>query len=50
MKNKIFNEYRTIKKDKKYIDQRRRCDYLHGKLGHIKKLILDFDHSVVTHS
>ena len=47
VKNKILNDYKTIKKDQKYIGQRKRCDYLHQKLGHIKRLILDFDHSII---
>lgn len=40
---KILKEYKMIQRDSKYVEQRRRCDYLHKKLGHIKKLILEYD-------
>ena len=50
VKSRIINEYREIKRDRKYIDQRKRCDYLHGKLGHIKRLIVDYDRTTVSAS
>eukprot|EP00914_Ancora_sagittata_P023355 GHVO01046243.1.p1 GENE.GHVO01046243.1~~GHVO01046243.1.p1 ORF type:complete len:147 (+),score=14.31 GHVO01046243.1:96-536(+) len=43
MKNHIFMEYSQVKKDPKYLEQRKRCDYLYKKLGHIKKQITEFD-------
>jgi RNA polymerase II elongation factor ELL len=43
MKSHIYNEYSHVKKDPKYIAQRKRCDYLYKKLGHIKKQITEYD-------
>lgn len=48
MKNRFFSEYDQVKKDPKYIAQRKRCDYLYKKLGHIKKLITEFDNQVIS--
>ncbi|XP_060076463.1 RNA polymerase II elongation factor ELL-like [Ylistrum balloti] len=44
LKNKIRMEYKLQKSDVKYIDQKKRFDYLHKKLGFIKQLILEYDH------
>ncbi|MEQ2262203.1 hypothetical protein XENORESO_001355 [Xenotaenia resolanae] len=45
VRNKILQEYRKIKKSNPNYDQDKvRCEYLHNKLAHIKKLISDFDH------
>ncbi|XP_037551385.1 RNA polymerase II elongation factor ELL [Nematolebias whitei] len=44
VRNKIFQEYRKIKKSNpNYNQDKARCEYLHNKLAHIKKLISDFD-------
>ncbi|XP_021349613.1 RNA polymerase II elongation factor ELL-like [Mizuhopecten yessoensis] len=43
LKNKIRKEYKLQKSDVKYIDQKKRFDYLHKKLGFIKQLILEYD-------
>ncbi|XP_068195383.1 RNA polymerase II elongation factor ELL-like isoform X2 [Antennarius striatus] len=42
--NKILHEYRKIKKSNPNYDQEKsRCEYLHNKLAHIKKLISQYD-------
>ncbi|XP_046329647.1 RNA polymerase II elongation factor ELL-like [Haliotis rufescens] len=43
LKNRILEEYQTQKSDPKFIEQKKRYDYLHKKLAHIKKLIMHFD-------
>ena len=43
IKNDIFSQYRIVKKDTSYLKQRKRWDYLHRKLAHIKKLITAYD-------
>ena len=48
VRKQIMSEYKSVKGDKKYTDQRRRHDYLHHKLGHIKKLISELDQSRLT--
>nr|XP_022304347.1 RNA polymerase II elongation factor ELL-like [Crassostrea virginica] len=45
LKNRIRQEYKYQKDDLKYMDQKKRFEYLHKKLGHIKRLILDYDTS-----
>lgn len=50
VKNQILNEYRMVRKDPNYIEHRKRCDYLHKKLGHIKKLILEYDQAQLMNS
>jgi RNA polymerase II elongation factor ELL len=50
IKNKIVSEYKSMKKDPKYIEQRSRCSYLHKKLGHLKKLIHEYDQSQMVDS
>ncbi|KAK2868936.1 hypothetical protein Q7C36_000807 [Tachysurus vachellii] len=42
--NQILQEYRKIKKTHpNYSQERNRCEYLHNKLAHIKKLIAEYD-------
>ncbi|XP_041370283.1 RNA polymerase II elongation factor ELL-like [Gigantopelta aegis] len=43
LKNRIMQEYLAQKSDEKFIEQKKRFNYLHLKLAHIKKLISDFD-------
>ncbi|KAK5599009.1 hypothetical protein CRENBAI_000350 [Crenichthys baileyi] len=43
--NQILQEYHKIKKtNPNYSQEKNRCEYLHNKLAHIKKLIADYDH------
>ncbi|XP_047467684.1 RNA polymerase II elongation factor ELL-like [Mugil cephalus] len=43
--NQILQEYRKIKKSNpNYNQDKVRCEYLHNKLAHIKKLISEYDH------
>ncbi|XP_051979685.1 RNA polymerase II elongation factor ELL-like [Xyrauchen texanus] len=43
--NQILQEYRKIKKiNPNYSQEKNRCEYLHNKLAHIKKLIAKYDH------
>ncbi|XP_041827123.1 RNA polymerase II elongation factor ELL-like [Melanotaenia boesemani] len=47
--NKILQEYCKIKKSNpNYNQDKVRCEYLHNKLAHIKKLISDFDQQQLT--
>ncbi|CAL8284216.1 unnamed protein product [Lota lota] len=51
IRNQILQEYRTIKKfNPNYNQDKVRCEYLHNKLAHIKKLISVYDNgsSVLT--
>uniref|UniRef100_A0A4W5QFS3 Elongation factor RNA polymerase II n=1 Tax=Hucho hucho TaxID=62062 RepID=A0A4W5QFS3_9TELE len=42
--NQILQEYRKIKKtNPNYSQEKNRCEYLHSKLAHIKKLIAKYD-------
>ncbi|CAN9500532.1 unnamed protein product [Ophioblennius macclurei] len=42
--NQIIQEYRKIKKtNPNYSQEKNRCEYLHNKLAHIKKLIAEYD-------
>ena len=43
IKKEIFDKYRELKSDSSYTENRNRRDYLHKKLGHIKRLIHDYD-------
>ncbi|MBN3325507.1 ELL2 factor, partial [Atractosteus spatula] len=44
MEDQIFEEYRKYKKKfPGYREEKKRCEYLHQKLSHIKRLILDYD-------
>uniref|UniRef100_K7FY57 Elongation factor for RNA polymerase II n=1 Tax=Pelodiscus sinensis TaxID=13735 RepID=K7FY57_PELSI len=43
--DQILQEYRKIKKtNPNYSQEKNRCEYLHNKLAHIKKLIAEYDH------
>ncbi|XP_028672208.1 RNA polymerase II elongation factor ELL isoform X1 [Erpetoichthys calabaricus] len=43
--NQILQEYRQIKKtNPNYSQEKNRCEYLHNKLAHIKRLIAEYDH------
>ncbi|XP_029972361.1 RNA polymerase II elongation factor ELL-like [Salarias fasciatus] len=45
VRNQILQEYRKIKKSNpNYSQDKLRCEYLHNKLAHIKKLISQYDH------
>uniref|UniRef100_A0A673LHA8 RNA polymerase II elongation factor ELL2-like n=1 Tax=Sinocyclocheilus rhinocerous TaxID=307959 RepID=A0A673LHA8_9TELE len=40
----VLQEYKKIKQHSpKYYEEKQRCEYLHNKLAHIKRLITDFD-------
>lgn len=42
--NQILEEYRKIKKtNPHYTQEKNRCEYLHNKLAHIKRLIAEYD-------
>ncbi|KAM9848727.1 RNA polymerase II elongation factor ELL [Aulostomus maculatus] len=42
--NQILEEYHQIKKtNPNYSQEKNRCEYLHNKLAHIKRLIADYD-------
>ncbi|GCB78041.1 hypothetical protein scyTo_0020060 [Scyliorhinus torazame] len=42
--DQILQEYRKIKKtNPNYSQEKYRCEYLHNKLAHIKKLIAEYD-------
>jgi len=43
VKLQIMEEYRRLQADKQYLADRRRCEYLHAKLGHIKALVTEYD-------
>lgn len=43
IKNKIITEYNRNKKNPKYQGIKQRFQYLHDKLSHIKKLVLEFE-------
>ncbi|XP_060797801.1 RNA polymerase II elongation factor ELL [Neoarius graeffei] len=48
--NQILQEYRKIKKtNPNYSQERNRCEYLHNKLAHIKKLIAEYDQQQLQH-
>ncbi|XP_019592347.2 RNA polymerase II elongation factor ELL [Rhinolophus sinicus] len=43
-RGQILQEYRKIKKtNTNYSQEKQRCEYLHSKLAHIKKLIAEYD-------
>ncbi|KFO22601.1 RNA polymerase II elongation factor ELL [Fukomys damarensis] len=43
-RGQILQEYRKIKKtNTNYSQEKQRCEYLHSKLAHIKRLIAEFD-------
>ncbi|MCI4386931.1 hypothetical protein PGIGA_G00068420 [Pangasianodon gigas] len=40
----VLQEYKKVKQhNPKYHEEKQRCEYLHNKLAHIKRLIADFD-------
>ncbi|RWS15295.1 elongation factor RNA polymerase II-like protein [Dinothrombium tinctorium] len=41
--DQIIKEYEETKRDPKFNEQKKRFSYLHGKLSHIKKLVMDYD-------
>ncbi|XP_048025665.1 RNA polymerase II elongation factor ELL [Megalobrama amblycephala] len=46
MEDQIMEKYRKYKKKfPGYREEKKRCEYLHQKLSHIKGLILDYDHT-----
>ncbi|XP_011882921.1 PREDICTED: RNA polymerase II elongation factor Ell [Vollenhovia emeryi] len=42
-KEQIFREYKETKQNRIYKQRKERFDYLHNKLSHIKRLILEYD-------
>lgn len=45
-RGQILQEYRKIKKtNTNYSREKQRCEYLHSKLAHIKRLIAEYDQS-----
>lgn len=45
IKEQIVREYYANKKDAKLNESKKRFQYLHDKLSHIKKLVADYDSS-----
>ncbi|KAL6258631.1 hypothetical protein P5V15_010584 [Pogonomyrmex californicus] len=43
IRERIFREYKETKQDRVYQQMKERFDYLHNKLSHIKRLILEYD-------
>ncbi|GFN80526.1 RNA polymerase ii elongation factor ell-like [Plakobranchus ocellatus] len=43
LKQQVLEEYEAQKSDPKFMEKKGRMNYLHHKLGHIKRLIHDFD-------
>ncbi|XP_054285714.1 RNA polymerase II elongation factor ELL [Macrosteles quadrilineatus] len=43
IKQQILQEYKESKKDKDHLNARNRFQYLHEKLSHIKRLVLEYD-------
>ncbi|KAJ0023584.1 hypothetical protein NQD34_003483 [Periophthalmus magnuspinnatus] len=45
VQEEVLREYKKIKQlSPKYQEEKQRCEYLHNKLSHIKRLISEFDH------
>jgi len=42
-KEQIYREYKETKQNPVYQQMKERFDYLHNKLSHIKRLILEYD-------
>ncbi|CAL8354613.1 unnamed protein product [Gadus morhua 'NCC'] len=42
--DEVLKEYKKIKQSPNYHEEKQRCEYLHNKLAHIKRVIADFDH------
>ncbi|KAK7116690.1 RNA polymerase II elongation factor ELL-like [Littorina saxatilis] len=43
LRSKVLQEYEQQKNDSKFLQRKQRVNYLHGKLGHIKRLIMEYD-------
>ncbi|KAJ3601894.1 hypothetical protein NHX12_029655 [Muraenolepis orangiensis] len=41
--DEVLKEYKKIKLSPNYHEEKQRCEYLHNKLAHIKRVIADFD-------
>jgi RNA polymerase II elongation factor ELL len=48
LKQKLFTEYRRLKSDQSYCDERRLWTYLHRKLEYIKQRVHDYDSTRLT--
>ena len=48
IKNQIVREYQENKRDLKFQEHKRRFQYLHEKLSHIKRLVLEYDSAVAS--
>jgi len=48
IKNQIVKEYQENKNDLKFQEDKRRFQYLHEKLSHIKRLVLEYDTAVAS--
>ncbi|PSN44161.1 hypothetical protein C0J52_17429 [Blattella germanica] len=46
IKNQIVREYQENKRDLRFQEHKRRFQYLHEKLSHIKRLVLEYDSAV----
>jgi len=44
----MVKEYQENKNDLKFQEDRRRVQYLHEKLSHIKRLVLEYDTAVAS--
>ena len=49
VKNQIYTEYKRLRSDSSYADDRRLCEYLHRKLSHIKHVVHEYDLSRPAH-
>jgi len=49
VKTQIVDEYYANKRNKQYQESKEKFSYLHEKLSHIKRLVMDYDalHSIV---
>lgn len=50
IKSQILQEYEENHRGHGYRDTKRRLNYLHDKLSHIKRLVVDYDQSVPVHN
>lgn len=48
IQDEIVEAYQKQQKDEKYHEMKRRCEELHQKLSHIKKLVVEYDASLQT--
>ncbi|KAF9422484.1 hypothetical protein HW555_001882 [Spodoptera exigua] len=49
IEQRIVDEYRRVNNDPAYKQERRRVNYLHRKLTHIKRMVYQYDQLSVTH-